>query len=160
MINLQSIAQYQLLNPGTISTSATSASNIIDRRSYNYANLVVAHQPATATNSSAQWASLKLQHSDSTAATSFVDVTGFTGTTNTTAAAGQFVLPVHNDTANTSRITFRIDLRPLRRYLRTVQQAGASHNTVCGEAVLGVAEIAPTSAANNSNLGSGTVVTG
>jgi len=150
MIPIQNVARRQLINPGTIFTSATSVSNVIDRRGFFYALASVSHQPATATNSSAQWTSFKWQESDNSTA-NFTDITSLTG--GTSAAGSGFLLPTHNDTANVQVIQFRIDLRGRKRYLRTIQQAGASHNLVSGEVILDDSETSPSATGLVTNSG-------
>lgn len=158
MISLQSIARRQFLTPGTVSTSATSASLTLDRRGFNYGLISVVHGAATAATSAAKWSVLKLQ--EATASTgAWTDISGAVGTTNTTAAAGEFVLPSHADTANSQVIQFRIDLRNRLPFIRALVQAPAAQATVAGEALLGSFETVPTTASNTVSIGAGTVVT-
>src|SRR3954462_9107804 len=106
-------------------------------------------RPATATNSSAKWTVLKLMESDTTAVSDAANISGFIGTTNTTAvttvSAAEFVIPANNVTTvggTTAQngggqiTTLNIDLKGRKRYLFVNIQANASHQTAFVSATL------------------------
>jgi len=148
----------QIFLSGTVATNATTSA-MVDRLGFNYAVVNVVMRPATATDSSAKWTVLKLQHSDTTAVSSASDISGFIGTTNSTAVssgtATEFVIPTNNNTVamgGTSAgggqtTTMCVDLRNLKRYLFLNIQGAASHQTVFAIANLFRAEQLPDSAA-------------
>jgi hypothetical protein len=142
MINEQNDKVVVLFGPGTTATNAV-ASNYFDRKNYNYATVEVAVPPATATNSSAKLIALALTEGDTTS--SFAAFGAFTGTTNSTAAATEFVLPVHNNTSVGAIHKFYINLRDRKRYIKVAATPGASHTTIFGKATLSRAETAPDS---------------
>jgi hypothetical protein len=156
MANKQSSFKHVTLLSGTIATDAT-ASAMVDRLGYDYAVINVTMRPATATNSSAKWTVLKLQHSDTTTASEATNISGFIGTTNSTAAttvsAAEFVIPANNTTTafgttavgGGQTITLAKDLRGLKRYLFLNVQANASHQTANVSALLFKGEDFPTS---------------
>jgi hypothetical protein len=142
---------------GTIATDAT-ASAMVDRLGYDYAIVNVTMRPATATNSSAKWTVLKLQHSDTTTASEATNISGFIGTTNSTAAttvsAAEFVIPANNTTTAHGTtaaagggqvISLCKDLRGCKRYLFVNIQANASHQTANVSALLFKGEDMPVS---------------
>lgn len=129
-----------LLN-GTVATDATTSA-IVDRLGFDYAKISVTMRPATATNSSAKWTVLKLMDSDTTSVADAANISGFIGTTNSTAAttvsAAEFVIPANNSTTlggttaqnGGGQITsLNMDLKGRKRYLFVVLQANASHQT-------------------------------
>jgi len=117
----------------TIATNATSMT-YVDRIGFDFVTIDVIHNVASATNASAKWTALKLQHSND--ATNVSGITGASGTTNATAAAGEFVLPVHNDTAVPAVIRFHVDARDYGRYLHIEKQAAASYHSTANVANL------------------------
>lgn len=112
-----------------ISTNATSAVTIDTSGKGAYAIVDVCHSKATATNSSAKWTSIKLQHGTTTHPSNQTNIDGAVGTTNSTATTAQFVLGVHNDASNMSITRFFVDLRTKEKILRVEHQATASHQT-------------------------------
>ena len=95
----------------------------------NYLQAIVNHNAATATNSSAKFTILAIQES-SDGTNNWTDISGFVGTTNSTATSSQFVLPAHNDTSNAQSILFGLDLRGHQRYIGVYLQPSASYNTL------------------------------
>src|SRR2546423_7888495 len=94
------IPKTVILFNGTIASAATTSA-MVDRLGFNYANINAIFTVATATNSSAKWGVLKIGESDTTAVSDAVNISGFIGTTNSTAATGtaaEFVIPVQNNT--------------------------------------------------------------
>lgn len=132
---------------GAIATDATSATTV-DVLGYKRAQVEIFTSPATATNSSAKWTSLVLQHGITTDVTNFTAITGATGTTEATATATQFVLPVHNDATEAGIIRFNVDLVDKARHLRVVKQATASHHTTANSVNLFRSGTSPDSAAD------------
>lgn len=111
----------------TLSTSATSSSRV-DRLGFEYADITVVMPVATATNSSAKWASCTILHGDSTAVSSATAVTALTGTTNSSTTSG-FVIAAQNDTSNPQVTRLGVDCRGKGRYLFLQLQGAASHHT-------------------------------
>jgi hypothetical protein len=145
-----------LLNQ-TIATNATTSA-MVDRLGFDYGVIDIVMPPATATNSSAKWTVLKLQESDTTAVSDATNISGFIGTTNSTAAttatAAEFVIPANNTTtagggtaaSGGGQITqLDIDLRGRKRYLFLIAQANASHQTAVATAKLYRGEKIPVS---------------
>ncbi|MCH8851204.1 MAG: hypothetical protein IID41_00965 [Planctomycetes bacterium] len=128
----------------TVATGATSATTI-DTRGERYCSIYVTHQAATAVNSSAKWTALKLSHGTTTHVSNHTDVTGAVGTTEATATSSQFVLPVHNDTTDSSVVLFNVDLGKLERILRIEKQATASHSNTSNVIVFHNKPISPSS---------------
>ena len=130
MIQAQNIRSVVFQGPLSVATNATSATTV-DTLGYDYAMVDVIHGPATATNSSAKWTALQLEHGTTTDASNHTTIDGGVGTTNSTTAATQFVLPVHNDTSVGGMVRFFVDCSQYERYLRVELQATDSHDTVC-----------------------------
>lgn len=118
--------------PATEATNATNSAYIdtftLDNASH--LEIEVAHNPATGTNSSAKWTSLRLLDGAVTNISSGTAITGATGTTNSTTAAGEFILPVHNDTSVAGIVKFVVPLASYERYIHVEAQCAASHHTV------------------------------
>jgi len=130
MNNAQNIRTLVVQGPASVATNATSAVTA-DTLGYDYAMVDVVHSPATATNSSAKWTALQLEHGTTTDATNHTTISGAVGTTNSTTAATQFVLPVHNDTSVGGIVRFFVNLAGKERYLRIEKHATDSHDTTC-----------------------------
>ena len=137
-----------------VSTAATSAETV-DCVGFDYAVVDVVMEAATNTESSAKWTALKLQHATTTDATNATDISGAVGTTNATATATQFVLPVFNDPNNGGVVRFCVDLRDKERFLRVERHAPASHPVGVAVCTLSRGEKSPTNAAT---MGAGSVV--
>ncbi len=112
-----------------IATNATSAVTVDTKGKGPFAIVDVCHAKATATNSSAKWTALKLQHGTTTDPTNCTNIDGAVGTTETTATTAQFVLGVHNDATNMGITRFFVNLVNLERILRVEHHATASHHT-------------------------------
>lgn len=112
----------------TVATNATSA-NLVDCLGQRQGTLYVTMDSATATNSSAKWSSMVIQHGTTTDVSNFTAIAGLTGTTEATATTNQFILQTHNDSTNAAVHIFDLDLSVLERYVRVVKQAPASHFT-------------------------------
>lgn len=106
-------------------TFATNATNRVyfDTRAlgkkWNSARILL--QPKSGTAAQAvKLLALSIQEADDTQASSFSDITGYTGTTNSTAASGEFVIPVGNTTGTASPgapHVFDVDLKGKKRYI-------------------------------------------
>jgi len=140
----QKVVAFQL---GVISTSATSATTI-DTIGFNRAIVDVCMSPATATNSSAKWTALKIQHGTTTDPTNHTNVTGGVGTTEATATSSQFVLSVHNDAVNCGITRFFVNLDGKARFLRIEKRATPSHQTSSNSVQLFRGGSSPDSAAD------------
>ncbi len=112
-----------------ISTSATSAVTVDTSGKGPFAIVDVCFSKATATNSSAKWTNIKLQHGTTTHPTNHTNIDGAVGTTNSTATTAQFVQGVHNNATNMSITRFFVDLTNKEKILRVEHQANASHQT-------------------------------
>lgn len=114
---------------GAIATDATSAVTV-DTAGEDYCRIDAVISPATATNSSTKWTSLKLMHGTTTDVSNCTNIVGAVGTTNATATSSQFVLGVHNDTTIGGVTSFFVDLTNKEDILRLEVQATDSHDTV------------------------------
>lgn len=117
-----------LRTQATQATNATfshSASSVKSGVKYNYVVIDCIHNAAAATNSSAVWASIKLESSSD--GTTWTTVPGCEGTTGTPSAT-QFQLNVHNDTTNRAITRIAADLRGRGDKFRIVAQPPASTN--------------------------------
>ena len=133
-----------------VSTAATSALNY-DTLGFDHAVVNVVHEPATNTSSNAKWLSLRLMHGTTTDPTNFTAITGATGTTNATTAAGEFVLPVHNDIVLGGVVSFHVQLVGKERYLRVEKKAAASHAFTTNHVMLSEADNVPDSASTRGS---------
>lgn len=140
MIHAQNSKEVVLLSPATNATNA-DATNYFDRKGFNYAEVEVAVPPATATNSSAKLQVLALSEGDTTS--SFSAISGFTGTTNSTAATGEFVIPVWNNTSVGTIHKLMVDCRARKRYIKLSARPAASHTTLYAKVRLSRAETMP-----------------
>jgi hypothetical protein len=113
---------------GVVATNATSATTV-DTSGWEYARIDVLHNVASATNASAKWTALKLQHGTTTDATNHTNIVGAVGTTNSTATSSQFVLGVHNDTAVGGVTSFFVNCAKYEKILRIEKQAAASYHS-------------------------------
>ncbi|MCH8878466.1 MAG: hypothetical protein IID34_01120 [Planctomycetes bacterium] len=103
---------------------------------------------ATNGSSNAKWTSLVIQHGLTTDVSNFTAVSGATGTTEATATSSQFVLPVHNDVAESGVIRFDINMVGKARHLRVVKRAPPSHHTSSNTVTLFRGNSSPDSAAD------------
>ena len=152
MIAVQNLYPVVALAPTSATAGATLTSSIIDTRNYHYANIYVIASGAPATNTPT---TIKLSESDSTAATTFNQVTAFTG-----GAAGGFTIPPAQVTPGTAPYAvLNADLRKRKRYLQ-VQYAPSTTQTVTVLAQLSRADASPVGTTIPANLNSAIVVTG
>lgn len=110
----------------TVASGATASAAVLDTFGYDVATVEVSHPPATATNSSAKLAAFAIYESDATTFATTYPVA--VGTTNATAASGQFVLGEHNNTTYGAVARVTIPLQGRRRYLFVVTQPPATTN--------------------------------
>lgn len=141
MIASQNNRTVVLLGPGTLPTNATATARV-DTLGYDYATVTVLQGPATATNSSARWASLFFSHGDSTSSTAATNIASLVGSTTTAATSG-FVIAANNNTSTGIAQRFGIDLRGKGRYLFFSGQPHATNNNVAVVCELSRAEVSP-----------------
>lgn len=132
--------------------SSTNGTFRVDTLGFNYCMLTFNTPVAAATNSSAQIAVLDINESDA-ADTNTVAVSGLAGTVGT-AASSQFVIPVHNDTANPACVPLFINLNGRKRYLQISFTPGASNTSFAINAILSRAYQAPNTNAERGVGGS------
>ncbi len=123
-------AQLSKIMPLVAATAATSATASAQASvvGFHYAQITAVLPKASATNVSAIWGVLKVQGGNA-ASGAWTDIIG--GTTNTTAAATEFVMAVHNDTSVPQATRIYVDLikNPWSN-LNVVYQSAASNSTV------------------------------
>jgi hypothetical protein len=126
--------------PQTVATNATASARIdlVDLGTPGDLAIVATMPAASATNASAKWTVLAIAAADTTTFSTSNTISGLVGTTNTTAAAGQFVLPGNNNTALGQKIILTVR-NPGRfgRYFFIQYQGAASNNTVQIDAIGG-----------------------
>jgi hypothetical protein len=111
---------------------------------WDYAAVDVVINAAATTSASAKWLSLEVGESADTNISNATAISGCTGTTNSTASATQFVLPVHNDAVYGGVVRFYLDLRTKERYIHVTKKApDASHLTTFNYATLSRGRTAP-----------------
>lgn len=130
---------------GVVATNATSATTV-DTSGFEYARIDVIHNVASATNASAKWTTLKLQHGKTTHPTNHTNIVGAVGTTEATATSSQFVLGVHNDTALGGVTSFFINCAKYEKILRIEKHAAASYHSTANIITLSRAASMPDSA--------------
>ncbi len=138
MRNLQNTKQVILFDGASCATNATAASNLVDMEGHHEALLLVWTESAAATNAPA---TLKVQHSDTTDATNFADVTGLVGGTDFTLGA------VSSTTQSTIPYKLHYNRGKGKRYLRVVTTPGGTGNSHYGVAILSRSKELPDTAA-------------
>lgn len=94
-------------------TNGATATGLIDTLGFGRLTLDV--NMTTADSTTNVMTTLKLSESDDTVVTNFVDITKFTGGTN----SGNFTMPSPSTTTNQANLyKFNIDLRGRKRYLK------------------------------------------
>ena len=139
-----------LVNPGTVATNATASASIDLNSLGNPGQLIlrVKTQAATNSNQSNKWTVLAFGASDTNTFSTNNNISGLVGTTNTTAAAGQFVLPGNNSSTIGQDIVVTVD-KPGRygRYFFVQYQGTTGFNNAAID-VIGVNSVeAPSSSA-------------
>lgn len=116
---------------GSQATNATARA-YFDTQNFNASDILIMAAKATATNASATFTSVALQHSDVTNASSFSTI--INGTTGTPTSS-QFALNANNDTSafTTCRLSLKGDGR--KRYVGVVWQPATTYNTTAMAAV-------------------------
>lgn len=152
---LQNCKFVAFQGPTTVSTAATSSA-WVDTLGYRYCVILSVGEPASATNSSAKYTSLRLLHGAVTQISSGTAVATLTGTTEATATTAQFVIGTHNDTANGSVTPLFVDLQGLERYL-TIEKRSSSvgWDGNCDVAILTNGIEAPDTAVLRAGAGTG-----
>ena len=106
----------------TLATSITAAgtftSTAIDTLGYDWATIDVTASTQSASTAAGGPSILKIQESDSTSATTFVDIVGFRGG-SATATNVDFVVAI-GSTALNNAYKFNVDCRGRKRYLSAV----------------------------------------
>lgn len=130
-----------LVLASTSTTNGATATGQIDTLGFKTLTLDV--NMTTADSTTNKLTTLKLSESDDTVATNFVDITAFTGGTN----SGNFTLPAPSTSTNQPNLyKFNVDLRGRKRYLKvTVTPPTTQTITVWG--VLQKGDKAPATAA-------------
>jgi len=131
----KTVVMLQTVSP---TNGETATSQNLDTKGFDVVHIDLVQ--TTSNNTTNKPATLKLQHSDTTDATNFSDISGFVGGTD-------FTIPtVGTNTSTISSYKFKVDMRHKKRYLRllvspvTTQSFTAVANLFCGE-------IEPTNAA-------------
>ncbi len=129
MIQEQRSKRVPFKSGDVLTSSAATAYTAVDTLGFDRAVVDVIQGPSAATNTSAKWTSLQLNHGTTTDVSNSTAITGpFIGTTNATATTSQFILPEHNDTDTESSVRFYVDLTPLERFLGIQGQQDSSAN--------------------------------
>jgi hypothetical protein len=152
--------------PANVATNATSAATIdtiSEGKSFDFAHLIYVNVAGTNTSSTTKFSTFTVSHGTTTDASNHTTISGLQGTTNTTAAATEFVLPNPNSATLGSVTQCWVDLRGKERILRIVKQAPASHSTVAGIALLSrtadtpdtIADLQTTNSVTTATIGFG-----
>jgi hypothetical protein len=138
-----------LTNPGTAATNATASASIDLNTLGNPGQLIlrVKTQAGTASNQSNKWTVLAFGASDTNTFSTSNTISGLVGTTNTTAAAGQFILPANQSSTQGQDIVITVD-KPGRygRYFFVQYQPAANFNNFAIDAIGANSVEAPSSA--------------
>lgn len=128
---------------GTAATNAT-ARYTVARGDAEYAKIIVSTTEPTATNASATFAALKIQHGDGT---NYTTVPGFDGTTATaTSATSQFIIGKSNVTGAPLAYEFNVDLRNTSTEIGVYAQPNTNYNDFSVVVLLGRKGESPDSA--------------
>jgi hypothetical protein len=130
-------------------TAAATTSGIIDTIGYDFATIDVVATTQAASTLAGGPSTLKLQESDSTSATTFVDIVG-TRFGSATATNVDFLVPIGLTTGN-AVYKFNVDCRARKRYLQVVVAPQATQ-VFTAIANLGRAEQSPSTAAKAGAL--------
>lgn len=148
MIQSQNERGVVALAPSSAVTNADSSSDVIDTLGWKSLKINFAGAKVSATNSSTLITSIKIQHSTSSSS-GWTDLSGAAGTTNTTAASSEFVLPT--STATTSAYSLEWNLAgvigTIGRYVRVLYRPATGNNTNAVFASLSRGDQDPNSAA-------------
>ena len=125
MIFAQQEKWVNLFKAATMATSATASARA-DALGWSYFSVIAKMPTATATNSSAKWGVFTVYQGDTTAFTSATAVA--TGTTNSSATAGGFVIGAQNNTSDPCYL--KVEGPLTCRYVFVSAQSADSHSTV------------------------------
>lgn len=147
MLHIAHVKNFVMIAPAALATAATATNAILDTSGFRSALITVAFNAASATNSNATLASISLQESDQSSATSsFTTISGGGGLT---AASGtSFAIGVNNQTSSGAVLQYAVDLRGRKRYLQLIATNGTAANVthIAAVASLSRAEQVPNSA--------------
>lgn len=127
--------------PQSVATNGTITSNTLDTLGYDEV-LITLHAHGVASTASVP-GSVKIQHADTTDATNFGNISGYTATTSTSGYPTQ----VAASSTTSMFAKFHLDMKGKKRYLRALIEGGGSGGTTCLQsvvAILGRADAAPT----------------
>lgn len=127
-----------------ITNAATFTSTAIDTLGFDWVTIDVFATTQSASTQAGSPSVLKLQESDSTSATTFVDIVGFRGG-SATATNVDFVVGV-GLTSGINQYKFNVDCRPRKRFLSVVASPTTTE-TFSVAVNLGRAEQSPSTAA-------------
>jgi hypothetical protein len=128
---LADVTAPRILRAATAATFATNATasvsfdTVVSGIKYDAAVIEAYIKPASATDVSAAWAVLRIEHSDD--GTTWTSDSGNVGTTGTPSTS-QFAIAVHNDTSNPQVTLLNFDGRGKGSKVRVVFQPPASTN--------------------------------
>jgi hypothetical protein len=136
------------LLPSSAATNADSSSDAIDTLGWHSYKINFIGAKVSATNASSLITSIKLQHSTS-ASSGWVDIAGSTGTTNTTAASTEFLLPTSTATTSPYNLEWNLNgvAQSINRYVRVLYRPATGNNTNAVMAYLARGDQGPSSAA-------------
>ena len=136
------------LIPSSAATNATASSDAIDTLGWHSYKINFIGAKVSATNASSLINAIKLQHSTASAS-GWVDITGSAGTTNTTAASTEFLLPTSTATTSPYNLEWNINgvSQSINRYVRVLYQPVTNNNTNAVMAYLARGDQGPSSAA-------------
>lgn len=132
---------------GTVSTSATASASF-DASGWSYVSIEVGVIKPTAATAAVTLTALAIEEADGT---SYAAVSGLTGTTNTTAASGEFVIPP-TVTTDTNVIRLGINNVGRKKNFRVKYQGVTGGATLSVTARLHNGEEAPVSASEKGVL--------
>lgn len=130
MIQAQNEKGVVALAPGSAATNATASSDAIDTLGWKHLKVNFVGLKVSATNASTLITSIKLQASTASAS-GWVDVSGTPGTTNTTAASTEFLLPTSTATTSAYNLEWNLSgvMGTIGRYVRVLYQPATGNNT-------------------------------
>lgn len=146
MINAQATKLIPLVL-GTVSTSATASASF-DASGWSHVMLEVGVIKPTAATAAVTLTALAIEEADGT---SYAAISGLTGTTNTTAASGEFVIPP-TVTTDTNVIRLGINNVGRKKNFRVKYQGVTGGATLAVTARLSNGEEAPVSASEQGVL--------
>ena len=132
------------INAVSATNGATVTSSVIDTLGFDWATIDLIATTQSASTQAGSPSVLKLQESDSTAATTFADITGARGA-SATATNVDFLVGIGVTQGNNS-YKFNVDCRARKRYLSVVVSPTTTQ-TFSAVANLGRGEQAPVTAA-------------